>query len=150
MTIQPQQATLMLLLKDNQILLAMKKRGLGVGKWNGIGGKKNVDETIEQTAVRETQEEIGVTPKDFQQMAILNFHGGSIEMQGFVYICKSWEGEPTETEEMRPQWFDLDKIPYDEMWPDDRTWLPLVLEGKHVVAEIDFDKDNNMLSCEVV
>ena len=37
------QATLCLLVKDNEILLAMKKRGFGVGKWNGVGGKIDYD-----------------------------------------------------------------------------------------------------------
>jgi ADP-ribose pyrophosphatase YjhB (NUDIX family) len=49
------QSTLSFLIKDNKVLLAQKKRGFGVGKWNGVGGKKNSDETIEQTAKRETE-----------------------------------------------------------------------------------------------
>lgn len=56
------QATICLLIKDDQVLLALKKRGFGEGKWNGVGGKVKDGETIEQTAIRETQEEIGVTP----------------------------------------------------------------------------------------
>ena len=56
------QTTLLFLLKENQILLGMKKRGFGAGKYNGIGGKLEPDETVEQAMVRETQEEIGVTP----------------------------------------------------------------------------------------
>ena len=53
-----QLTTLLLILKDNQILLAEKKRGFGVGKFNGIGGKVEKDETIEGAMIRETQEEI--------------------------------------------------------------------------------------------
>jgi 8-oxo-dGTP diphosphatase/8-oxo-dGTP diphosphatase/2-hydroxy-dATP diphosphatase len=33
------QTTLLLGLKDNKLLLAMKKRGFGAGKYNGVGGK---------------------------------------------------------------------------------------------------------------
>ena len=33
------QATICLLRKNDEVLLAMKKRGFGVGKWNGVGGK---------------------------------------------------------------------------------------------------------------
>ena len=32
--------------KQKQILLAMKKRGFGVGKWTGAGGKVEDGETI--------------------------------------------------------------------------------------------------------
>ena len=75
------QATLCLLIKENQdkeeLLLAMKKRGFGVGKWNGVGGKINPvkgDRNIEDTAIRETEEEIGVKIKDLEKVAILSFY----------------------------------------------------------------------------
>lgn len=44
----------------NQILLAMKKRGFGEGKWNGAGGKVEAGETIVQAASRELREETGI------------------------------------------------------------------------------------------
>ena len=40
------QTTLLFLRKDNHILLAMKKRGFGINKWNGAGGKVEEGETI--------------------------------------------------------------------------------------------------------
>ena len=43
-----------------QILLAMKKRGFGEGKWNGAGGKVETGETIIQAASRELGEETGI------------------------------------------------------------------------------------------
>ena len=63
-----------MLIDDPKILLAMKKRGLGAGKWNGVGGKPETDETIEQTAIRECQEEIRVVPKNLKLVATLNFY----------------------------------------------------------------------------
>ena len=53
--------TLMLLKKDGKLLLGLKKRGFGLGKINGIGGKVEEGESVEAAAVRETFEEIGVT-----------------------------------------------------------------------------------------
>ena len=44
--------TLLFVRKDDEILLGMKKRGFGTGKWNGFGGKIEAGETIEQAAVR--------------------------------------------------------------------------------------------------
>ncbi|MGH7234133.1 MAG: NUDIX domain-containing protein, partial [Candidatus Saccharimonadales bacterium] len=69
-----QRATLLLLLENDRILLAMKRRGFGVGKWNGVGGKLNQGETIEQAAKRECFEEIQVKPKEITEVAILNFY----------------------------------------------------------------------------
>ena len=52
--------TLIILKKDDEILLGLKKRGFGKGRLNGVGGKLEPGETIEEAAIRETEEEIGV------------------------------------------------------------------------------------------
>ena len=146
----PNKTTLLLLIKDQKILLAMKKRGFGAGKWNGVGGKPETDETIEQTAIRECQEEIGVVPKNLKLVATLNFYFSKAKtdwnQQVFVYLCEEWAGEPTETEEMKPAWFSVADIPYESMWPDDRYWLPEVLKGNTVEAEFSFDENDNIVS----
>ena len=51
--------TLCIIHQHSKILLGMKKRGHGVGKWNGFGGKVEKGETIEEAARRETKEEAG-------------------------------------------------------------------------------------------
>ena len=144
------QATLVFLLKDKQILLAMKKRGFGVGHWNGVGGKPEKGEAIEDTAVRECQEEIGVTPKNLQHMATLNFYFPADKakegwnQQVLVYLAQEWDGEPAETEEMAPKWFRQSKLPFDQMWEDDRFWLPAVLRGVHVEGDFTFGEDGHL------
>jgi mutator protein MutT len=123
--------TLLFLRRDNQLLLAMKKRGFGASKWNGVGGKVEDGESYEQGAIRECQEEIGVTPLGLRAVGELHFFDlPDVEHYCHVYTCDSWEGEPDETEEMAPKWFDTTAIPYDQMWPDDEFWLPLLLAGK--------------------
>lgn len=47
---------------------------------------------------------------------------------------------------MKPSWFDIDKIPYDRMFPDDPYWLPLVLNGKKINGYFEFDENWNLLS----
>jgi len=47
--------------KITEVCLAMKKRGFGMGRWNGVGGKvDSLKETVEEAAKRETKEEIDV------------------------------------------------------------------------------------------
>lgn len=146
--------TLLFLIRDDQILLAMKKRGFGAGKWNGVGGKLNDSETVEQALVRECQEEIGVTPLEYKKVAELDFvqdvdTPDPWHMYVYAYICTEWNGEPEETEEMAPKWYPLDGIPYKNMWDDDEYWLPLVIAGEHVRGKFTFDENDKMLTHDI-
>lgn len=145
--------TLCLLKKENEILLAMKKRGFGEGRYNGVGGKIEEGETPEQAMIRETEEEISVTPTKYEKVGLIEFdefYKGKKERVVFhLYIVTEWNGEPTESDEMAPKWFDIQNIPYDSMFPDDKHWLPLILEGKKIHAYFDFDEDWNILDKKI-
>lgn len=147
------QATLLFLIKDNEILLAMKKRGFGVGRLNGVGGKPEGNESIEQTAIRECQEEIRVTPRNIKQVATLEFYfpdsKSDWNQRVFVYFCTEWQSDPEETEEMKPSWIKIKDIPYTQMWADDKYWLPKVIDGDYVDAEFHFDDNDGVLDYKV-
>ncbi|MFA7252553.1 MAG: 8-oxo-dGTP diphosphatase [Candidatus Paceibacterota bacterium] len=119
--------TLCVPVKDGKILLGMKKRGFGVGRWNGFGGKVESGETIEQGALREIGEETGITDGVLEKRGVLDFSFQNDEKVLEVHIFKltHFIGEPIETEEMRPEWFSLDSIPFSQMWSDDEYWFPL-------------------------
>mmetsp|Transcript_26031 Transcript_26031/g.81045 ORF Transcript_26031/g.81045 Transcript_26031/m.81045 type:complete len:226 (+) Transcript_26031:231-908(+) len=123
-----------------QLLLGMKKRGFGVGKWNGFGGKFDEGETALECAVRETQEECGLTPRrvEWRAQLLFTFRDSGKLMRVHVFEASDFDGEPVETEEMRPQWFDVDAVPYSEMWHDDTFWLPTFLSGQSFEAWYDY------------
>lgn len=136
--------TILFLRKDNQILLAMKKRGFGEGKWNGVGGKADPGESAQAAAIRECSEEIGVRPINPRMVGSIKFYektDPSFGHHAHIFLAEKWEGKPLETEEMRPQWFAIQAIPYNDMWVDDPHWLPLMLDGKLFEASFTLDGD---------
>lgn len=152
-------ATLVFLIKRDldeisEICLGMKKKGFGKGRWNGIGGKvgDKMQESVEEAAVRETQEEIGVDVKDLEKVAELTFtfpHNSAWDQVVHVYLAESWQGDPQESDEMSPRWFLVQNIPFKDMWLDDIFWLPKVLEGAKVRAAFTFGEGDSILSQKV-
>ncbi|NCU30706.1 8-oxo-dGTP diphosphatase [Candidatus Saccharibacteria bacterium] len=144
------ETTVLFLRKGDEILLAMKKRGFGEGRYNSVGGKLEEGESAEVCVKRETLEEIDIRAISLVQMADLTFHekyqGIPTIAHSSVYVCDEWEGEPIETEEMSPRWFNLSEIPYDNMWPDDIFWLPRVIDGEKVLGEFWFEDHNTVIN----
>jgi 8-oxo-dGTP diphosphatase len=144
------EATLVFVVRDGAILLMRKKRGLGVGKINGPGGRIEPGESSHACALREVREELCVTPVGLEAVGENAFQfvdGYSIRV--FVFRASGFEGELGETEEGAPLWSPLDAIPYHEMWEDDRLWLPHVLDGRRFEGRYVFDGDA-MLDADLV
>jgi 8-oxo-dGTP diphosphatase/2-hydroxy-dATP diphosphatase len=144
--------TLVLVRQGNKILLGMKKRGFGQGRWNGFGGKLAEGETIEQAAKRELFEEAGINASDLEKFGVVDFYWNNKTDSYFeVNIFKSqiFNGTPAESEEMKPRWFDVKEIPYNKMWQDDIHWMPLFLENKKFKGKFVFDDKDNILEKEL-
>jgi 8-oxo-dGTP diphosphatase len=137
------QATLMFIVDESrgEVLLIRKKRGLGQGKINGPGGKMDPGETPEQCAVRETQEELGVKALHPSKHGELWFDfTDGLKMRVHVFLAKGLEGVAQETEEAIPMWTSLNRLPFEEMWEDDRYWLKeLLVEKMHFTGRFRFD-----------
>jgi 8-oxo-dGTP diphosphatase len=140
-------ATILFIIKDGRILLIEKKRGLGAGKINGPGGKIDPGETALQAAIRETQEELMVTPHAPRKLGELRFSMSDCpDILCHVYRADDFSGTPTETDEAVPVWTALDAIPYHRMWEDDRHWLPLLLNEQTFLGRFVFDQDRLLWS----
>lgn len=132
---QPEQvATLLFVIVEENILLIRKKRGLGAGKINGPGGRIEKGESPMECAIRETQEELCITPLKVEARGQLFFYASDAipHIHGYIFTAAGFEGEPRETDEAIPLWTPLSEIPYDEMWEDDKLWLPEVISGNSV------------------
>ncbi len=132
---------LLYLIKGNKVLLTYKKKGHGKNLWNGIGGKIEKGEDIRKSVIREAEEEAGIKVKSCEFMGKINFDDDTGLWEVYVFASRDFEGEPEETDECIPKWFETDKVPYDNMWPDDKYWLPLLFQNRKFIA---FFKIRNM------
>lgn len=134
----------------HQVLLIRKKRGLGAGKINGPGGKIDPGESSQECAVRETQEELGVTALNPSHHGELWFQFvDGLRMHVDVYLATAYEGQPVETPEALPLWTSLSALPFEEMWADDIHWLSeMLVERRRFLGRFVFDNDT-MLSHHV-
>ncbi len=144
------ETTLVYLRDGDKILLSLKKRGFAEGKLNGVGGKLKEGETIENTVIRETKEEIDVDLIEYEKVGLIDFieiyKGEKENVVMHVYIARKWEGEPKESDEVKPVWVDISSMPYEQMMPDDKYWLPQVLEGKKINAKFEFDENWTLIN----
>ncbi len=142
-------AALCFLLQENRVLLIHKKRGLGAGKINAPGGRQEGSETLAATAIRETEEEVGLVPQAPRCMGRMRFaFTDGYHLEVHIFTATSWTGTMKETDEALPFWVSRDAIPYDTMWADDVFWLPHILSGRFVEGEMVF-RDDAMLWWQV-
>ncbi len=140
-------ATLMFVIKDGQVLLIKKLRGIGMGKINGPGGKIDPGETPRQCVIRECQEELHITPLQPVKMGELWFAMSDIpDIHCHVYTATAFDGEPTATDEAIPIWTAIADIPWDKMWEDDAYWLPQMIEGRKFLGKFSFEGEKLLCS----
>jgi 8-oxo-dGTP diphosphatase len=145
----PVHTTLCLCLRNDELLLAVKKVGFGAGKLNGAGGKIKPEESTQAAAVRELSEEFGLTASagDLIETALLHFYfAGELRVICTVFTLRDWQGQPTETEEMGSfTWHNIAHLPFLQMWVGDSYWMPLVLSGEKIEASVFFDEVGSVL-----
>ena len=145
--------TLVLIINQEKqrVLLGMKKRGFGEGWWNGFGGKLKKGESIEECAERETLEECGLKLEKFEQIGkmVFEFVGDPVLLDVTVFRSDEYSGELVESEEMRPQWFNFDDVPFDKMWPDDHLWYPYLFKNQKFTAKYLFEGHEKILKHDI-
>ena len=135
-----EKAVLCFIQKEGKVILIKKKTGMGAGKINAPGGRIEEGETPLEAAIRETEEEIGLTPLNLTKLADLHFlFKDGYSLRGYAFFATDYSGELKQTVEADPFIVEQEDIPYEKMWADDIEWLPFALEGKKVDARFIFD-----------
>jgi len=144
-------ATLAIIIKDWKILLAMKKRGFWEWKLNWPGGKLEKNETPQQAMIREAYEELKIKIKRQELIWKINFYFKNKperNLEGYIFYVDDFEWTPQETEEMKPYWFDLNKILYEKMWEDDKIWLPKAIKKEKFKYNFYFDENQKLIKTQ--
>lgn len=144
----------------NQVLLCAKKKTnsgfiASLGKWNGPGGAVEAGETIKQGMIREIWEEtkIEISEALLESAWYLQFrfvNKSDWDKDVHIFVVKDYVGWFEETEEMKPERFNISDIPYERMRDSDKNWLPELLSGKYVSYRMDCDDDGVVLGCEPI
>ncbi|GLV35012.1 hypothetical protein CBL_09492 [Carabus blaptoides fortunei] len=130
--------TLVFIKNEYQVLLGLKKRGFGKGKWNGFGGKVEKNETIFDGAIRETKEECNLKVNNLKHVGIVAYEDILDCRMDFVHVftANKYTDILQESDEMKPEWFDYEIIPFQQMWPDAKYWYPFMLQDKNFFAHV--------------
>jgi len=144
--------TLAIVHQGDKVLLGMRKRGFGAGRFNGFGGKIEDEESIEAAARRELFEEAGITADNLNKIGIIDFEFKEKEdiLEVHLFKIKKFSGEIIESEEMRPEWFSVDSIPFSSMWSDDIHWFNLFLNDVKFKAKFLFDQNDMVIKYDII
>ncbi|MBO5560236.1 MAG: 8-oxo-dGTP diphosphatase [Firmicutes bacterium] len=122
--------TLCYMEKDEKYLMlhrTKKQHDFNGGKWIGVGGKFEQNETPEECLLREVREETGLDLVNYTLRGIITFISDEWETEYmYLYTADKWTGELTDCDEGELKWIEKDKVPLLELWEGDRLFLELL------------------------
>jgi hypothetical protein len=66
-------------------------------------------------------------------------------MEGHFYLITKWTGNPVESDVIKPIWFNLDEIPRENMFSDNKYWLDLLFAGKRFEGVFLFGSEKSQV-----
>ena len=126
--------------------LDRKKYDPNKGKWIGIGGHFEKDESPEECLIREVKEETGLTPNSWRYRAVITFvsEGNETEYMN-LFTSDDFNGEMTDCDEGTLSWVKKEEITNLDLWEGDRIFLGLIVTDKPFFSlKLVYDADGRL------
>ncbi|WP_303926431.1 8-oxo-dGTP diphosphatase [Subdoligranulum variabile] len=127
------QTTLCYLEQDGCYLMLhriKKKKDVNHDKWIGVGGKFEPGETALACALREVQEETGLTMQNPQYRGIVDFYCAPWPAERMhLYTCTEFTGTMTDCNEGTLEWVPKEAVQNLPIWPGDKLFFKLLAEN---------------------
>lgn len=125
-------STLCYIEKDGKYLMLhriVKENDVNEGKWIGVGGHFEQDESPEECLLREVKEETGYTLTSYRYRALVTFVSGTgVTEYMSLFTADGFEGEEISCDEGDLEWVDISRIGELNLWEGDRIFHRLLLE----------------------
>ena len=117
--------------KDEKYLMLYrnkKKNDVNGGKWIGVGGKLEENESPDEALLREVKEETGLTLTSYRFRGIITFVSDTWEGEYmYLYTADGFDGEIIECNEGELLWVDKSSVLDLPTWEGDRIFLTRLL-----------------------
>ena len=123
-----------------------KQNDMNEGKWIGVGGHVEAQETPEECLVREVKEETGFTLTSYKFRGLVTFINNECESELLcVFTAVGYPGELIECNEGELCWIDKNTVPELPAWEGDKVFLDLLLSGEERFFSIKLQYEGDKL-----
>lgn len=108
----------------------VKENDVNRGKWIGVGGHFEADESPEECLLREVEEETGYRLLRWQFRGLVTFlSGDGVTEYMHLFTADKFVGTPSACDEGELAWVEKERVGELELWPGDRIFLQLLAEN---------------------
>lgn len=123
-----------------------KPNDINEGKWIGVGGHVERDESPEECLVREVREETGLTLTAYKFRGLVTFLNNKCESELMcVFTADGYTGELITCNEGELRWVDKTQVPNLPTWEGDRVFLDLLLSNEERFFSIKLQYEGDQL-----
>lgn len=129
---------------DSYLMLFRNKKenDINRGKWIGVGGHIESNETPDEALIREIKEETGLNAVSYTLRGILTFINKNYEEIIYLYTVHSFSGSLKKCDEGELAYIKKDELEKLNMWEGDKYFLKLIKDNEpYFLLTLKYDGD---------